>query len=61
MFANERLVAIHMAQGGEKTVTLPAACREVRELYTGRVIPVAERQFKYTFATPDTALFEMIQ
>ena len=61
VYANERLVAIHMAQGGEKTITLPTACREVRELYTGRVIPVTERRFRYTFATPDTALFELVE
>ena len=61
VFANGRLVAIHMAQGGEKTITLPATCREVKELYTGRVAPVTERHFHYTFATPDTALFEMVE
>ncbi len=61
VFANEKLVAIHMAQGGAKTITLPGACREVRELYTGRVVPVQGRQFPYTFATPDTALFELIR
>lgn len=60
VFANERLAAIHVAQGGEKTITLPKACREVRELYTGRVIPVTEKRFRYTFATPDTALFELM-
>ena len=60
VYANERLVAIHMAQGGEKTITLPKVCREVRELYTGRVIPVKGRRFQYTFGTPDTALFEMV-
>ena len=60
VYANERLVAIHMAKGGERTITLPKPCREVRELYTGRVIPVADKKFRYTFATPDTALFEMI-
>jgi len=61
VYANERLVAIHMAQGGEKTITLPKVCREVRELYTGRVIPVKERRFQYMFATPDTALFEVVE
>ncbi len=61
VYANEKLVAIHMARGGEKTITLPIACREVKELYTGRMIPVTERRFTYTFGTPDTALFEMIQ
>ncbi|MBN1422095.1 MAG: hypothetical protein JXP34_25200 [Planctomycetes bacterium] len=60
VYANERLVAVHMAQGGDKTITLPAACREVRELYSGRVLPVKERRFVYRFATPDTALFELV-
>jgi hypothetical protein len=59
VYANERLVAIHMAQGGEKTITLPRDCREVCELYTGRVLPVKDRRFSYTFQTPDTALFEL--
>jgi len=60
VYANERLVAIHTAQGGERTITLPKPCREVRELYTGQVIPVADKKFRYMFATPDTALFETV-
>jgi len=60
VFANERLVAVHTATGGERTVTLPRACREVRELYTDRVLPVIDRQFRHTFEAPDTALFELI-
>ncbi len=60
VYANQRLVAIHMAEGGSKTITLPGPCREVRELYTGQVVPVNDRQFSYPFATPDTALFELI-
>jgi len=61
VYANERLVAIHMAQGGEKRVTLPCDCRQVKELYTGQVIPVTERRFMYTFKSPDTALFELVR
>ena len=60
VYANECLVAIHMAKGGEKTITLPRDCREVCELYTGRVLPVKDRRFSYTFQTPDTALFELL-
>ena len=60
VYANERLVAVHVAQGGDKAITLPADCRQVRELYTGQVIPVAARRFTYTFKTPDTALFELV-
>jgi len=61
VYANERLVAIHTARGGERTITLPKPCRAVRELYTGRTVPVSGRRFTYTFATPDTALFERIK
>lgn len=60
VYANERLVAIHTAQGGEKTITLPSDCRQVRELYTGLMSPVRQRRFCYTFKTPDTALFELV-
>jgi hypothetical protein len=60
VYANERLVAIHTAQGGEKTITLPTDCREVRELFTGTVLPVTQRRFRYAFQTPDTALFELM-
>lgn len=59
IYANERLVAVHMAQGGEKEITLPCECRQVRELYTGQRIPVTDRRFTYEFNSPDTALFEM--
>jgi hypothetical protein len=60
VYANDRLVAIHVAQGGEKEITLPADCRQVRELFTGHAIPVQQRRFSYTFKTPDTALFELV-
>ncbi|MFA6176520.1 MAG: hypothetical protein WC765_08090, partial [Phycisphaerae bacterium] len=59
VFANERLVAVHMSQGGEKTIALPCECVQVKELYTGQVIPVANRCFTYEFQSPDTALFEL--
>jgi hypothetical protein len=59
VYANQRLFAIHMAEGGEKTITLPVAARQVKELYTQRVISVVDKRFRYRFATPDTALFEI--
>jgi len=52
-------VAVHMARGGEKTITLPCECRQVKELYTGQVIPVVDKCFTYEFQSPDTALFEL--
>jgi hypothetical protein len=61
VYANERIVTIHTAQGGEKTITLPVDCRQVRELYTDQLVTVTGRRFHYTFKTPDTALFELIR
>jgi len=46
VYANERLVAIHMAHGGEKSITLPVSARKVRELYTGLVVPVVNHKFR---------------
>ncbi len=60
VFANEKLVAIHTAEGGRKAITLPVNSKEVRELYTGKTIPVYNHEFIYNFSTPDTALFEII-
>lgn len=59
VYANSRLLAIHVAQGGEKQITLPAACKEVIELYTGKVAAENAKQFVWHFQTPDTALFEI--
>ena len=59
VYANERLVAIHMAVGGEKSISIPVHIRKVRELYTGQVIPVIDHKISYKFSTPDTALFEI--
>lgn len=61
VYANGQLLAIHVAEGGEKTITLPVDCREVRELYTGQTFPVTQRRFSYLFQTPDTALFELAE
>jgi len=60
VYANERLVAIHTAHGGEKIITLPVSVDKVKELYTGRIILVKKRKFKYNFLTPDTVLFEIL-
>lgn len=60
VFANERLLAVHVANGGTKTISLPTECARARELFTDRSIPVSNKKFQYEFATPDTALFELI-
>lgn len=63
VFANEGLVAVHVAEGGQKAITLPpgAGCGQVRELFSGKVLPVENRRFVHSFSTPDTALFELLR
>lgn len=61
VYANERLVAVHTAEGGKKTISLPKKYSKVVELYTGRVVAENSDGFVYEFSTPDTALFELFE
>ncbi len=61
VFANERLLAVHTATGGKKTVRLPKKYSQVRELYSGKVVAEDADSFEYEFKKPDTALFELEQ
>ena len=45
VYANERYVAVHMAKGGKKRVSLPMECRKVKELYTGKEVAVKDGNF----------------
>lgn len=58
--ANERFFTIHVKDGGRKTIRLPRRCKEVRELLTDRVVAKDVDSFPYDFASPDTALFEIV-
>jgi len=60
VYANQRLLAIHTKDGGEKVVSLPRECAAVRDVYAGKTIPVTNRTFTYFFKAPDTALFELL-
>ena len=57
--SNGRLLAIHCKDGGAKTVHLRHGCREVIELISNRVVATDTDSFIYTFASPDTAIFEL--
>ncbi len=58
VYANDRLLAVHMAEGGLKEITFPKEIKRVKELYTGKEPQIRGRSFIYEFITPDTALFE---
>ena len=56
---NGRLLAIHVGTGGVRTVRLPRPATEVKELFSGRTIPVSGNSFADDFAEPDTKLYEI--
>jgi len=60
VYANEKLVAIHTKEGGKKTVYLPRKVSKAKELFTDKIIDANGDKFDYLFASPDTALFELI-
>ena len=45
------------AEPGELEVTLRKDAKQVTELFSGKVIPVANRKFKDVFASPETKLY----
>ena len=57
VFANERFVAVHTVNGGEKTIRLPRKVSCVTDLLTGEVVARDTDNFTATFTTPDTRLF----
>jgi hypothetical protein len=59
VYANRQLVAVHVACGEKKQITLPTPCRKIVELYSGKIAGENTRRFTWNFQTPDTALFEL--
>lgn len=60
VFANRRLLAIHTQEGGDKRVSLPHVYKRVVDVIQGKTVAENTAGFVYLFATPDTALFELV-
>ncbi len=58
VYANQRLLAIHTKDGGKKRVKLPRVCKRVKNLFDGKTVAENVSEFEYSFAIPDTVLFE---
>ena len=61
VYANQRLLAIHTKDGGEKVVSLPQTCKRVVDVLKGTTVAENAKTFTYRFKTPDTALFELVK
>ncbi|OGV34106.1 MAG: hypothetical protein A2020_09475 [Lentisphaerae bacterium GWF2_45_14] len=59
VYANNHLLAIHTATGGDIKVTLPSKYAQVKELYSGKIVAENSDNFIFHFETPDTSLFEL--
>ena len=60
VMANEHLLAIHVKDGGRKTVHLPRKCAKVVDLLQNRVVAADCTDFEDSFATPDTKIYETV-
>lgn len=54
-----RLLSVHDALGGRRTIRLPFRAARVTELWSGRVVAEGVEAFDYAFGSPDTALFRV--
>jgi hypothetical protein len=61
VYANRRLLAVHVKDGGERRVSLPGKTRKVVDVLTGETVAEDAAAFTYRFRTPDTALFELVK
>lgn len=58
VYANDRLLAVHVADGGVRKIMFPRSVSTVKELFTNNEIKLKGRYLEYEFSSPDTALFE---
>ena len=57
VYANERFLAVHIKDGGEKTVRLRTKVAKVVDLLTGETVAQDADSFSVRFASPDTRMF----
>lgn len=58
VYANEKIFAVHLKEGGKKKITLPKKYMEIIEIMSGKTVAKNTDSFEYEFQTPDTAIFE---
>ncbi len=59
VYANGKLLAVHVAKGGAMSIRLPKRCSKVVELYSGETVAEDAASFSFEFESPDTRLFEL--
>ena len=59
VYANRRVLSVHVTTGGEKTIRLPRKVARVVDLLSGKTLVEGRDAFDCVFETPDTRLFEL--
>ena len=59
VFANGNFLAVHVKDGGRRTVRLPKRARRVTDLLTGETVATDADSFVCDFAAPDTRVFRV--
>ncbi len=59
VYVNSRLLATHSANGGQRRLALPRRYRQVRELFTNRIVATDCTEFTDTLLAPGTVLYEL--
>ena len=60
VFANRRFLAVHVKDGGRKTLRLRERAAEVTDLLTGEVVARDVSEVAVTFTSPETRLFGLM-
>ncbi len=61
VYANNKLLAVHVLNGGKKKITLPKKYRKVTDVFNNKIAAENTDSFEYEFKSPDTVLFELDQ
>ena len=56
VFANERVLAVHLKEGGCRKVKLPRRAKKVKNLLSGKDIAAGTDIFDVEFSSPDTVI-----
>ena len=59
VYANRRVLSVHVTTGGEKTIRLPRRVRKAVDLISGTTVAENADTLTCVFETPDTRLFEL--
>lgn len=59
VYASNRLLMVHTANGGKLKIKLPQSYAKIKELYSNQIVAQNTAEFNCEFKSPDTLIFEL--